>query len=231
MPIPTLLWSPKTKTNNETWIYYHEAVAYVVETRIMTETGLAPPIARVSCGGGDECLLGTEIITFLEKENCDPIGGGLIAALSPVGTAAAGALDPVTVGDYTVVAKIPDFTNATLICFDQGFNPTPGVTRKPIPRKFDPADHYVRQRPENSITLSDLYVSNWRGLQRIKGRRCTLFACVTPDGSGVFQEIQVYGNVLLNPKHMNSASDGNASIEISMDGTFSFVAIFSATPP
>lgn len=228
MVLPTLVHSKKTRTSNEVLVYYNLDVG--LKTKILHHNGAGVNEHTVeSCGGDDACPGGSFTATFLEVENQGAVG--TIPAKAPLLTAAEGEQQPGTAGDSATVVCLPDPTNDVLICFDQGAAPSPGLSVRPVPRKFNPVDHYVRQRSENSISLTDLHVSHWNGLQRIKGRRCTIIIKVSPDGTGVFSEIQYYCNVLLNPVPMNSGSDGNANIEISMDGSFSFACVFAAVAP
>lgn len=228
MALPALVYSPRTKTNNEVMIYANLGVGLMKYTKIKYNTGVATS-PFVCCGGACDCPPVSFWATMTLNKNGGAIGP--IPASAPLYAAAEGQHDPTVNGDMAGVACLPNPENDFLICFDQGAAPSPGLPYRPIPVKFNTVDHYVRQRPENTITLNDLFVADWQGLQRIRGIPVTIIIKVTPEGSGVFQEIQYYCNVILNPSPMNSGSDGNASIDISMDGPFSFCAIFTAPVP
>lgn len=228
MALPGLIWSPRTKTSNEILIYANLGVGLMKFTKVFYTGGLQTS-PFVCCGGTCICPNNSFWATMTLNKNGGAIGP--IVTASPLYAAAEGQHDPTIVGDMAGVACLPDPEDDFLICFDQGVNPTPGLPYRPIPAKFNAVDHYVRQRSENTITLNDLFVADYQGLQRIRGIPVTVIIKISPEGSGVFQEIQYYCNVILNPSPMNSGSDGNASIDISMEGPFSFCAIFTAAVP
>lgn len=226
--LPTLVHDKKTRTNNEALIYYNLDVGRVKETK-GHDGSAVQTVARTSCGGDATCPSGSFDASVLPIAN----RGAAIGSLpinSPAFSAIEGSQDPGAKGDIVDVVCLPDPNNDTLICFDQNFTGTPGLQERPIPKKFAQVDHYVRQRSENSLSLSDLYVSSWDGVQRIRGVRCTIIVKITPDGGATFSEIQYYSNVQLSGGSLATASDGNASIENSMEASFEFVAIFSAQP-
>lgn len=231
MPLPALSWQKKTKTSNEVLIYAHNHVG--LQEEVQLHGNAAVPVQ--CCGGDCDCPAGAITATMTIGPNKGSIGGGVIPANAPLYSAAVGDhLGTTTIaGDMIAKVCLPDFDitsdDMELICFDQGAVPNPGLSFRPIPVKFNAVDHYVRQRPENTITLNDLFVANNDGLNRFTGRPCTIIIVVNPDGAGAYQCIQYYCNVLLNPKPMNSGSDGNASIDISMEGSFSFYCAFYAT--
>jgi hypothetical protein len=228
--LPNLIRTKKTKTNNEVTIWANLDVGRVVSTSIyISGQNRTTAFTHASCCtdllGVCGCPVGSFAATVNMCKNVSAIG--LLPPASPIFAAVEGTSPPGAEGDMVYNICLPNPANDFLICFDQGAAPSPGLSYKPIPLKYDPVSHYVRQRPENTITLSDLFVADRSGLQRIRGIPVTIIIKVSPDGCGVFQEIQYYSNVILNPKPMNSAADGNASIEISMEGPFSFCAIFS----
>lgn len=222
MVLPTLVYDGKTKTNNEVWIYANLDVAILKQ-----QLGFGQSVNVTQCVSGETCPIGSFDATVLNFPNKGAVGS--IPAKSPVFTAAEGVQNPTVAGDIADVICLPDPANDFLICYDQGLQITTGQTFRAIPRKFNPVDHVVRQRGDYSMTLSDLLVSNWDGLRRINGRRCTLIAKIFPAGGGQPQEIQYYTNVTLNVPTMNTGNDGNASIEVQGSGSFSFCLVFSAT--
>jgi hypothetical protein len=222
MVLPTLTYDGKTKTNNEVLIYANLDVGILKQ-----QLGFGSTVTVTQCVSGETCPVGSFDATVLNFPNKGAVG--TIPAKSPVFTAAEGVQAPTVAGDIADVLCLPDPTNDFLICYDQGIQVSVGQTFRPIPRKFNPVDHIVRQRGDYSITLNDMFVSNWDGIQRIRGRRCTIIVKIFPSGGGSPQEIQYYTNVTLNAPPINTAADGNASIEIQGQGNFSFCAVFSAT--
>jgi len=227
----------RTKTNNEILVYYNLGVGMIDKVAVARDNGVCIPQKfdpQECCNDpiNDNCQCPSDFwaATVVPKFNRGP-GDGSIPKQAPLFFAVEDYENPTVAGDVFWHVCLPPCENDKLICFDQGVVPNPGTIIRAIPRKFNPVNHYVLQRPENTLTLNDLFVSDRVGLQRIRGVPCTIIVKVNPDGAGAFQEIQYYCNVMLNPRPMNSGSDGNASIEISMEGTYSFCAIFSATPP
>lgn len=226
MALPPLLYSPKTKTSNEVLVYANLGIGLTEYVAVMTDAGLQTN--PVTCCGGDcNCPPSSFQATVIQNRNNGAVGA--LPQYSPLYSAIEGVSNPASVGDIVTHVCLPNPDDDFLICFDQGASPSPGVPFRPVPVKFNPVDHYVRQRTENTITLNDLFVADHRGLQRIRGLPCTIIIKITPEGSGAYQEIQYYCNVTLTPSPMNSGSDGNASIDISMDGPFSFCAFFTAS--
>lgn len=221
MVLPTLVYNGNSKTNNEVLIYANLDVGILKQ-----QLGFGSSVNVTQCVSGEACPVGSFDATVINFPNKGAVG--TIPAKSPVFTAAEGVQAPTVSGDSADVICLPDPTNDFLLCYDQGLQVTVGQTFRAIPRKFNPVDHIVRQRGDYNLTLSDLFVSNWDGLQRIRGRRCTIIVKIQPAGGGSFQEIQYYTNVTLNCPPMNSGNDGNASIEIQGSGSFSFCCVFSA---
>jgi hypothetical protein len=163
---------------------------------------------------------------------------GVIPGLSALYTGCDAFVAPGAVGDMALQCEIPRIAGGVpdpgagwaLLCYDHSFKADPGVVWKPIVNKFNPVDHYVRQRPDNKLSLTAMFVNGQAHLQRLRGIPLTLALCVVPDGMGVFSEIQVYADVMLNVPPMAAGSDGNASIEISAEGSFSWCGIFTGVP-
>lgn len=221
MVLPTLIYNGKTKISNEVLIYANLDVGILKK-----QLGFGTSVNVTQCVSGEACPVGSFDATVLNFPNQGAVG--VIPAKSPVFTAAEGEQAPTISGDVADVLCLPDPNNDFLICYDQGIQIGVGNVFRAIPRKFNPVDHVVRQRGDYSITLNDLLVSNWDGIRRISGRRCTIIAKIFPSGGGSPQEIQYYTNVTINAPPMNSGNDGNASIEIQGQGNFSFCAVFSA---
>jgi hypothetical protein len=220
---------PKTKTSNDIQIYFNPYIGRVTHNVMHDGNNhIATPVQCCVDPALEEsctCPVNSFEATVIQKKNQGAVGP--LTAFSPLYAATRGRINPIAEADFVSWVCLPPPDYDTLICFDQGASVSPGVSHRPIPLKYNPVDHYVRQRPENTLTLNDLFVSNWDGLQRIRGIPCTIIIKVAVEGSSLYSEIQYYSNVLLSPSQMNSGSDGNASIDISMDGPFSFCAIFA----
>lgn len=228
MVLPTLAYNPKSRTGNEVWVYYNLGVGKQLETKYHDGTSVQTYTWK-ECGAGGAvptCPAGAFNATVVALP-CTGASGGIIANAQP-GFAFEGDLDPTAKDDVFDYVCLPDPTNDVFLCMDQGFSASPGLQFRDIPVKFNAVDHRVRQRAENTLSVSDQFVGNRTGLQRIAGRPVTLIVKISPNGTGTFSEIQYYCNVVLNPAPMASEADGNASIAASMDGTFTFFAIFSA---
>lgn len=224
MALETLVYNPKTKIGAEVYLYAN------LDTGILKrQLGYGSNVVVTPCVAGEECPAGSFDATVLNQPNQGAVGD--IPAKSGVFTAAEGTHLPTVAGDTADVICLPDPANDFLICYDQGIQVTLGQTFRAIPRKFNPVDHIVRQRGEYSINVTDLFVASNEGLERIRGRRCTLIVKIRPAGGGDVQEIQYYTNVTLNVPTMNTSGDVNQSIEVQGSGNFSFCAIFSAPRP
>lgn len=181
-----------------------------------------------SCAGNESCPSGSFDATVLTTPNKLAFGG--FVANSPMYTAKEGEISIGEAGTLADLICLPDPANDFLICYDSAFNPQHGNRFRAVPRKYNSADHYVTQRTENSLTISDMYVHNHTGLRSLNGRRCTIIAKVYPKGGGQIQETIYFSNVLLNMNLIQTQSDGNANIEISASGNFSITAVFSGDP-
>jgi hypothetical protein len=222
--LPSLIYSGVTKTNAEVLVYANLGVGILKQ-----QLGFGSSINITPCVSGEQCPVGSFDATVLNFPNKGAVG--TIPAQAPVFAAAEGIQNPTIAGDVADVLCLPNPADDFLVCFDQGFQPTVGETYRAIPRKFNPVDHIVRQRGTFSLTLTDYYVSNWDGIERLRGRRCTIVVKITPGGGGSIQEIQYYTNVTLNVPPISTGNDANASVEIQGTGNFSYCAIFSAPKP
>jgi len=244
--LTTTVHTKKTKIGAEVLIYYNLDSGKKIGSLIKTASGVEA-IAESSCAEtlslptSGFAAYGIRVSNTTLMTPADGVGSATFPAHSPVGAAIENdATYSATIGDYTFsggsvgdqmeVIALPNPDNDVLICYDQGFNATPGNALRAIPRKMNPADHYVRQRPENTISLGNLLVSAWDGLQRIRGVPVTLIAKVFPEGGSVPSEIQYFTNVRLFPPSIDVPAEGNDSIELTGEGNFNDVLIFAAQP-
>lgn len=225
MVLPTLAYAGQSKTGNEIAVYANLGVGILKKINYFGGSKVVTP-----CVAGETCPPNSFDATVLATlPNVGAVG--VIAANSPLYTAAEGDQGPTVAGDVAYMLCLPDPSLDFLICYNQGFQATPGASYRTIPVKFNPVDHVVPQRSDNSLSLGDLFVSDRDGLQKIRGRRCTIIVYIYPGGGGQPQEIQYYTNAILNVPPMNFGEDGNASVSISGSGSYSFCGVFSATHP
>ncbi len=130
-------------------------------------------------------------------------------------------------GDTVDLIALPNPAGDVLLCYDGGMSANTGTENKPIPRKFSSADHYVRQRPDKTLTLRDMFVSGREGLAAIKDRDVTLIMKVYPDGGGVPSEIRYFTNVRFSVP-LEIPQDGNESIMSTGEGSFEKDIILSS---
>lgn len=243
--LPSLTHNPRTRIGNEVLLYYNLGKVIRVGAINRTATGYEK-VQESSCAGTLTAPVSGFSAATIVKSNETLISAlgtaaGQIPAQSPVGTGAEYegtystdiedySMSGGAEGDSVDILLLPDPNDDVLICFDQGFTANVGDTTRPIARKFNPADHFVRQRPENSISLSDFMISNWEGLRRINGREVTLVAKIYPDGGGVASEIQYFTNCRFNVPFNNVPAEGNDSIQIDADGVYNNVVVFSDQP-
>lgn len=220
MALGPLVAGPKTKIGNEVLVYANLGVGLLTN-----QLGFGTNIAVTPCVAGLACPSGSFQATVLNSPNKGAVGN--IPANSPVFMASEGVQLPSVSGDTADVLCLPNPADDFLICFEQGIQVQLGQTFRSIPRKFNPVDHNVRQRGDYSLTLNDLFISSRDGIEKVRGRPCTIIVKVFPDGGGSASEIQYYTNVVLNVPPMNTGDDGNASITIQGQGNFSFCATFS----
>lgn len=223
MTLPTLRYQGNSKVGLETAIYFNTDVG------LLTKYGSGQGLTNVTkCGGGnviDDCPQGSFTATAILKKNESAVGS--LPRHSPLYRAVEGEVTPTGNDDWVGIYCLPDPANDVLLCLDQGMSITPGNPWRAVPRKFNPVDHYVPQVPEHSVTVNDLFISNYAGLQRINGIPVTLIVKIYPQGVQIPQEIQYYLNVVVTVPTMNSGSDQNASIDISATGNVGGICIFS----
>jgi|GEM_PF-5494356 len=105
-----------------------------------------------------------------------------------------------------------------LINFDHGFSWKPGSTSKPIPNKFNPTDHYKRQRGENSLSISQAYTVFGQSLEFLRDRDVTILAEGHEDGSAQIFEKRYFSFVRLNVP-LSAGADG-ADLSMEAEGHF-----------
>lgn len=244
--IPTLTYDGKTRVGAEVLLYYNLGKGVKIGSLFKTG-GVVQKLPEEPCASTIVCPTSGWVAASLPKANEAAItavtpGSEGFPIKSPVGSAVEVQDTPSTDiddfdftgganGDTVDILCLPNPDDDVLICFDAGFTPTIGRADRAIPRKFLAADHFVRQRPENSIRISDLLVGHWTGLQRINGIDVTLIAKIYPDGGSAPSEIQYYVGTRLSVPPMNSGAEANDSIQIDAEGTYNYAAIFSASVP
>ena len=224
MVLPSLTYDGHTRIGAEVLVYANLGVGILKK-----QLGFGSSVDITSCVAGEECPVGSFDVTVINKPNIGAVG--VIPALAPIYSAAEGEQAPTVSGDSADVICLPNPDGDFLICYDQGITATPGETFRAVGRKYNPVDHTVRIRGEQSLSITDMLVSNWDGVRRINGRRCTIIVKIFPAGGGNISEIQYYTNVVLNVPTINTGSDVNASVELQASGNYSFCAIFSAPKP
>lgn len=223
MTLPLHTLTQLTKTGNEVLIYANFDTGIVKKKLYM-----GGEVNMASCAGSLSCPSGSFDATILTTPSKASFGS--FPVNSPVYTAKTGSQSPTEAGVLADLACLPNPANDFLICFDKSFSATSGQQYKSIPRKFNPSDHQVRQRPENSISLADYYVSNYAGLRSLNGRECSIIAKIYPEGGGAVQETIYFCGVKLSVPLLTYGDDQNASLEVAATGTFGFCAVFSGDP-
>lgn len=122
-------------------------------------------------------------------------------------------------GDQFDVMFLPAPASDVLVCYDEGVSVEQGNMYKAIGRKFNPIDHWVRQRQMNQITLKELLVANEVGLSQIAQRDCCLIGKFFPDGGAVPSEIYYWTRCRLT-KNDSIPEDVNESATVSLTGQF-----------
>lgn len=237
-----LVYNAKTRIGAESLLYYNLEAGVKVGSIVKTATGYSKN-QESSCA--ETLALPTSgfvaAIVRVSNKGAMTVGSGTFPAHSPVGAAIEYGGSPsldiddfdltaAEVGDQIDIVVLPGSATDVLLCYEQGFSAEVGDAQRAIPRKLNAADHYVRQRPENRISLTDLMVNNWYGLKRISGVPVTLICRIYPDGGGAASEIIYFTNVRVFVPPINSPGEGNDSIEISAEGSFNDLAIFAAQP-
>lgn len=239
--LPTLLYNKKTRVSGEALIYYNLGRAQKIGTLFKGESTVEK-IAESSCGGTLTYPTSGFVAAVIKVPNeaAITIDSKTLPLKSPIGLAQEITNNGTNINSYTFtggavgdqvdIVMFPDPANDVLICYDRGLNATVGQSVRAISRKFNPADHYVRQLPENTLNLTDLYVGGLNGVRRLNGIEVTLVQRTVPDGGQVPCEILYFSNVRLSVPPTNSGADAGESIEIQATGNFGEYASFSATP-
>lgn len=233
MTAATFPWATRrVKSSNEILVYLNMGVGLIKDTALFSVlNGVMRAtdnphfgIGNLCCGRSCVCPDNSWDATVIQNKNTVAVGG--LPVNSPLFAAIPDVIDPAGEGDIVNHVCLPTIEDDVLICHDQGASAQPGIVFQSIARKFNTIDHRIRQRPENSLTLQNLFVSSWVGLQRFMGVPCTAIIRVNPDGVGTFQEVHYYCDLVLTPVPMDSG-EGNDPINISMSGDYSFAAIFA----
>lgn len=237
--LPALVFNSATRTGNEGFIYYNleQSILLGRLTKNASGTVWSP---ESSCAGSSVCPTSG----FYAARIATPAGAGLTVGgktfpdSPPVGaaleiTVAGDAPEDLTltggdIGDTVEIFCMPNPDNDVLICYDQGFSADEGDTRKPIPRKLNPADHYVIQRGDSTLTLSDLFVNNWVGVSRLKGRQVTLIRRMIPNGGGAPVQIDYFTNVMFTKLPQQLPADSNESVTVDAEANFNKALAFAA---
>ncbi len=167
--------------------------------------------ARVQVG---QCILVPEPTS---GEKWKSITSVLVKAVQPANHA-------ITAGIRFKLILFPqkaDFTTdgkGGLINFDNGFGWNLGSTSRPIPNKFNPVDHYKRQRGENTLKVSQFFTVFGRALEYLRDRDFTLKVDIHEDGSANIVETRYFSLVRLNVP-VSAGGDG-ADITQDADGHF-----------
>lgn len=244
--LPELLIDLKTRVGGEFHLFYNFGQAYKYGA-----IGVGPTAvqyrAEDTCGGSASLPVSgfaavralNPLQAAIESEWGVDDKTGFLPAYAPIGQAAEIGRDILVPSAANVVADggepgdgveiivLPNPANDVLICFDQGLNIDIGTTVRPIGRKFNQVDHYVRQRGNNQLTLNDLYVCNVKGVASLRQRPVTLKYVIYPSGGSIPLEIGYFTNVMLNvPK--SYGQDPNESVNINATGSFNDELIFTA---
>lgn len=242
-----LVHNGNTRIGAEAHLFYNLGRAEMVGTLILTATPDGfDRLPHSSCTGEELAYPASGFtVAVLPKSNKASItltpGSGVFPANSPVGSAVEVSDSAITdiagvsltggqKGDTIDIFVLPPPATDVLICYDQGFSASIGAADRAIPRKFNAADHFVRQRPENSLSISALKQTHWVGLNRINGIDVTFIAKLYPDGGSAPSEIQYFLKARVSVPPINSPSEANDSIQLDAEGIFDRAAIFAAQP-
>jgi hypothetical protein len=240
--LPALVFDPKTRVGGEFYLYYNLGQAYRYGSVGVDGEGDPTFRAEAPCAGNLALpASGFQVIRAAVPIKADVESTWEVDSLTaklppfaPPGAAAELTLlggTPITPtlgnlditgavpGDSVDIMVLPNPEDEVLICYDEAFNMDVGDEQKAIGRKFSPVDHYVRQRPNNQLTISDLYVTAQEGLAALRNRPVTLIGKFFPDGGAAVGEIYYWTNVMLNVP-FGKGDDVNESVKISATGMF-----------
>lgn len=250
--LPALTYNGKTRVGGEFYLYVnYEDAYYLAEIGVDADSN-EQVVADAGCGSAGSLPVSgfgvirakTPIGTGSSDETTWDVGSGedgvLPAQAPPDQAAEVGSISSVpaasgvtvtngTPGDSADLIVLPNPANDILICYDQGLSSETPDENRAIPRKFNSVDHYVRQRVEKTLSVSDLKVCNIEGLAKLKNRDVCLIGKYFPDGGAVPSEIIYYTRVRLSvPEEI--PEDANESVLSNATGSFRDRIVFSAKP-
>lgn len=251
MHLPTLVYDPRTRVGGEAFLYYNLGEAFKAGSIGITGPGVFDFNVEQSCAGSNQSPPASAVWVIRARTPIKATSNivvtvqgndAIMPALAPLGHSVEfedDLSDPIVEGDISItggvagdsidVIALPNPATDVLICFGQGFNAEVGEENRPIPRGFIPVDHYVRQRPTNTISLSEFYQSNREGLSLIRNRDATLILKFFPDGGATPSEIKYYTRARLSvPTEV--PQDANESVQVNATGTFAEFLSFAADP-
>jgi hypothetical protein len=250
--LPALIYDALSRIGNEAFVFYNLGKAISIGKITKTADGSAYT-PELSCATTLVAPTGGFLVARVHKKDSATAlvivdGGGedvdiTIPAASTQGASfemqdPAPALNTLeagfvmtggAVGDCVELLILPNPDDDVQICYDRGFTATPGVTQRAIVRKDNPVDHRVRQRPENTLSLTDLDVNNWVGVQALRDKEATIIVKVMPQNIGLPCQIRYYTQCMLNMP-WEIPAEGNDSIQVAATGQFSKDCIFAAVP-
>jgi hypothetical protein len=246
-----LVYDRKTRVGGEFYLYYNLGIPYYFGALGVDGESAATYRADPTCGSSGTIPVSgfavvrakTPIKAAVDTTWTVNSMTAVLPAYSPpgqsaeLGSAAPNSISAVNTynvtdgepGDGVDIIMLPNPANDVLICYDQGLNAESGAENRAIPRKFNPVDHYVRQRPDNRITLREMYCCNLQGLSLLRQRDFTLIGKFFPDGGAVPSEVRYYTNVRFNLP-VEIPQESNDSVMISAEGMFRDMLAFTARP-
>lgn len=248
--LPSLVYDRKTRVSGEHYLYYNLGIANYLGTVGIDGSSNVAANPATSCGTAGVNPASGFMVARMRRSMLSltdiawTVGGlsGTIPGASPVGQAcelgapltslpSTTTVSAVTgsPGDSIDVIVLPPPAGDVLICYDQGLNVDTGQENKAIARKFSAVDHFVRQRPDNKVSLKDLLCCNLQGLSKLRQRDFTLKSVFYPDGGAIPSEIRYYTNCRLSVP-TDIPEDSNESVMISAEGIFKDAIVFTAVP-
>ncbi len=247
--LPTLSYNPRTRASGEVLVYYNLGNAYTYGAAGNAGANTPTWRSEPQCAGvatPPSGFVAARAIVAIGANDFDlSIQGDdfVMPGLSPVSNGIeiedATLSEPIDAGDITIndgnegdsveIIALPHPDNDVLLCYDQGLNAEIQDEFRAIPRKFVTADHYVRQRPSNTISLAEFFVCNLQGLSLLRGRDVTIIAKFYPDGGAVPSQIDYFTGVRLNvPREI--PQEANDSVQVNASGSFKQFISFCAEP-
>lgn len=247
--LPALVYDGKTRVGAEVLIYYNLMPSYkLAEVGIdgdsnevvtiqsacgaggsLPASGFTAIRARVPIGDPDDSVWTIDGNDGTLPGYAPPDQAAEVGNITSMTTSTTASVTNSTPGDAVDVVRLPHPAGDVLLCYDQGMSIEIPEENRPIPRKFDSTDHYVRQRAEKTINISDLRISNLDGLARLKDRDITLILKFFPSGGSIASEIVYLTKVRLSTP-FEIPEDANESVLTSATGSFSDRFVFTAPP-